>query len=365
MWHRLITLIKKEFQALLRNPQSRIILFMPVIMQLILFPFAASLEVKNSTIAIYNQDTGAAAIELMQRLSATQAFPNVIIVHNLRDMTETIDRQHALIGVIIPSDFSRNLHQQNPADVQVVIDGRRSNAAQIVFGYTQNILTQFISDITGKAQPVDLIVRNDYNPNLDYKWFILPSLIGIILTIGTLIITALSIAREKEEGTFEQLLVSPLTPAYIMIGKAIPAIIVALLQGSVIWAAAMFVYGIPFLGSALLLFVSMFVYSLSLIGFGLFISSICANQQQAFLASFSFMTPSVVLSGYMAPVENMPAFLQAVSLANPLRHIIVLAKGIFLKNYDLSLAWPHIWPLLLIAFISTTIATIQFYRKIA
>ena len=365
--HALITLIKKELQALFSSNQSRRMLIMPVILQLLVFPFAATLEVKNSTLAIYNQDGGAASVEVMQRLAAAKAFPKMIMITSEDQLRDVIDRQKALLAIRIPQDFSRQLAIGQAAHIEAIIDGRRSNSAQIAYGYALQIVQQYVLEQATPGQlqtmPAEIVVQHLYNPNLEYRWFVLPSLVAIITTIGCLMVTALSLAREREEGTFDQLLVSPLTPGYIMLGKAIPGILVALLQGTIIALAAVFVYRIPFNGSIWLLYLSMFCYGLSLSGFGLLISAICANQQQAFLGVFGFMSPAVILSGYMAPVENMPAPLQIVAAMNPLTHAIIAIKGIFLKGFTFSQTWPHLWPLLLIATVTLTMAYTMFIRR--
>jgi ABC-2 type transport system permease protein len=368
MGYRLLTLIIKELQSLWRSPQGRRLLIAPVLLQLLIFPFSTTMEVSNSTLAVYNQDSGADSIELLQRLSRARAFPHVLMVYSDGALRQAIDEQQAMLAIRFPEDFSRRLESGQNADLQAIIDGRRSNSAQIAFGYAQNIVASYVAERQGRQgarQVSELVVDNLYNPNLEYRWFVLPSLVAIITTLGALIVTALSMAREREEGTFEQLLVSPLTPGMIMVGKAVPGLIVAGIQGSIIAAAAVFCYGVPFTGSLLLLYVSMFCYGLSLIGFGLMISSVCSTQQQAFLGVFSFTVPAVVLSGYMAPVENMPRFFQIVSEADPLRHFIVIVKGVFLKDMDLAMVWPNLWPLLLIALCTLSVAYGVFRRRIA
>ncbi|OQS39612.1 hypothetical protein B0T40_02400 [Chromobacterium haemolyticum] len=363
MWRALLTLIHKELRALLSSPQSRRLLIMPVLLQLLLFPFAATLEVKNSTLAIYNQDGGAASVELSQRLAAAQAFPHLLNLHSEARLREVIDRQQALLAIRIPPDFSRRLARGETPRLQAVIDGRRSNSAQIAFGYAQQIVAQYARELSPAPPPAQLQLRHLYNPNLEYRWFVLPSLVAIITTIGCLIVTALSLAREREEGTFDQLLVTPLTPGYIMAGKAVPGMLVAALQGSVISAAAVWLYQVPFGGGIALLYLAMLCYGLALSGCGLLISSVCANQQQAFLGVFGFMAPAVILSGYMAPVENMPWPLSALSAADPLSHFIIVIKGLFLKGYGAAEAWPHLWPLLLIAAATLGLAYLIFRHR--
>ncbi|TDR79747.1 ABC transporter permease [Paludibacterium purpuratum] len=368
MAYRLWTLIVKELQSLLRDRQGRLLLIMPVLVQVLVFPFSSTLEVKNSTLAVFNQDSGAASVEVLQRLASTEAFPHVLMVHGDDELRAAIDEQRALLAIRFPEDFSRKLARGQSAPLQALIDGRRSNSAQIAFSYAQAVVNGYVADqlaARGVAPPSTLAVQNLYNPNLVYRWFVLPSLVAIITTIGALIVTALSLAREREEGTFEQLLVSPLTPGLIMVGKAVPAMIVATIQGSIIAAVAVWAYGVPFTGSLLLFYGAILCYGLSLVGFGLLISSVCATQQQAFLGVFSFTVPAVVLSGYLAPVENMPAVLRYLSFIDPLRHFIVIVKGLFLKQFDIGLVWPHLWPLLLIAVLTLTAAYTVFRRKVA
>jgi ABC-2 type transport system permease protein len=194
---------------------------------------------------------------------------------------------------------------------------------------------------------------------------VLPSLVAIIITIGCLMVTALSVAREREEGTFDQLLVSPLTPAYIMAGKAVPGVLVALVQGGIIVSIAIVGFGLPLTGSLPLLLVGLTSYGLALAGVGLFISSISSTQQQAFLGVFAFMVPAVNLSGYVAPIENMPLFFKVLAYMNPLTYCISLIKGVFLKSFGFMEAWPDLLPLFIISFATLSLALYMFRRHIA
>jgi ABC-2 type transport system permease protein len=217
----------------------------------------------------------------------------------------------------------------------------------------------------GQIAPSQIILRHWFNPNLNYKFFVLPSLVAMITTISVLIVTSLSIAREREQGTFDQLLVSPLTPGMIMVGKTVPAVLVAMIQGTMILLAAVIFYRVPFEGSLVLLYLSIFFYAIAVSGIGLLISSVCETQQQAFLGVFTFMMPAVMLSGYAAPIDNMPGWLQMVTEANPLRHLIVIVKSIFLKGSSTGFVLDHLWPLILIALITNLAANWMFRRKIA
>lgn len=365
MWARIWILVIKELQQLWRSPQSRQLLIMPVLMQLLVFPFAMTLEVKNSTLGIYNEDRGAASVELIQRLSAASAFPKVLMIYDEATLQQAIDTQQVALVIRFPQDFSRKIATGQPAQIQALIDGRRSNSAQIAFSYAQDIVQSYAQEVSPQKPLATLAVRYAYNPNLEYQWFVLSSLVAILSTVGALIVTALSLAREREEGTFDQLLVTPLTTGYIMIGKIIPGILVGMGQGLVGALCAVVFYQVPMTGNWLLLVLAMFCYALALVGVGLFISSFCATQQQAFLGVFCFMVPSITLSGFFAPTDNMPPILYAISQCNPLTYFIQASQGIFLKYFTFAQVWPLLWPMVLISGVTLSAAYALFYRKTA
>lgn len=364
MLKRLFRLIIKELLVTAGDKKARLMLVVPVLLQIVVFPWAATLEVKNSSIVIYNQDNGPSSIEILQRLTRTSAFGKILAVHSDGAMQDSIDNQQALIALRMPADLSRNLQAGRPATVQVLIDGRRSNSGQIAAGYVSQILQATRSE-HGVRPTSTVNIRNLFNPNLDFKWHIVPSLVAIITTIGCLTVTALSVAREREEGTFDQLLVSPLTPGYIMAGKAVPGVLVALGQAGLIVLVAVFGYGLPYTGSLITLLVAIVFFGLALAGIGLFISSISANQQQAFLGVFSFMAPAVLLSGYVSPIENMPLIFQWIARMNPLSYLVPLSKGLFLKGFGFGDAWPFLWPMLVIATCTLSVSLALFRRHIA
>ena len=369
MFKRVLALIIKELQALLGDPQSRNLLFLPVILQTALFPFAVTLDVQNNTLAVLNQDAGQASVELMQRFSRAEAFTHFLRLDSEKALRNTINNQDALIVLYFPVDFSRNILAGRSSSIQAIVDGRRSNSGQIALGYIQTMVQSYNDELPGaspgQAVISKLVVRHWFNPNLDYKYFTLPCLVAIITTTSVLTITALSIAREREQGTFEQLLVSPLTPGMIMLGKSIPASLVATVQGTMILLAAIFIFQIPFKGNLVLLYFSMICYALALAGFGLLISSVCSTQQQAFLGGFAFMMPAILLSGYASPVEYMPGWLQAATFINPLKHFIIVVKGIFLKDVSVAFVLQNTWPLILIAIVTLTSANWIFRKQIA
>ncbi len=367
MLHRLLTLIRKELQSLLREPQTRAILIMPVLIQVLLFPFAATLEVTNATIAIYNEDNGKHAIELTQRFAQAKAFSHVLLLKSPQEIRPTLDNQKALLLIRFPADFSRKLAQHQTAPLQILLDGRNSNSAQIAANYLQQIVSNYQQSLLeGQPKPnnSELVIRNWYNPNLDYKWFVVPSLIAMITTIGVMIVTSLSVAREREQGTLDQLLVSPLATWQIFVGKGAPAMIVAMFQATIVLGVGIWAYGIPFSGSLLLFYFTMVIYGLSLVGFGLLISALCSTQQQAFIGVFVFMMPAILLSGYVSPVENMPVWLQNLTWVNPIRHFTDITKEIYLKDASFGIVWQSLWPLLVIAVTTGSAAYAMFRRKI-
>lgn len=368
MWYRIWTLIYKELLTLLRDPQTRAILVLPVVLQVLLFPWAATLEVTHASIAIYNEDSGAHSSELIQRFAKARAFSRVVVLHGSQEIRPILDAQQALLLVRFPPQFSRDLAQGRPTTLQLILDGRNSNSAQIAASYIQQVVTNYQFSLTGAAQlqPAStLVVRNWFNPNLDYKWFVVPSLIALITTIGIMIVTSLSVAREREQGTLDQLLVSPLNTLHIFVGKAVPALIVAVFQSSIVLGIGIWGYEIPFAGSLALFYLTILIYGLSLVGVGLLISSMCDTQQQAFIGVFVFILPAILLSGYISPVENMPQWLQTITWINPIRHFTEITKQIYLKDAGLAVVWRSVWPLLVITVLTGGSAYRMFRKKVA
>lgn len=366
MFNRIRTLIIKEILAFWRDKRSRFILIIPPIVQLFIFAFAATLDVKNVPIGILNLDNGKEGFELAQRFHGSPVFSHIIYLQSLDEIDPFIDNMQGAMVVSIDQQFSRKLEAREPAQVQLIMDGRKSNTTQIVAGYAASIIQTFNNDFTSlnqiQQQNTILIQRNWFNPNLLYYWYNIPSLSGILTMLVALLVTALSIARERELGTFDQLLVSPATSFEIIIGKTVPAVIIALFEGSIIIFAGIYVFQIPFTGSLLLLYCSMLVFILAIVGVGLFISSLSKTQQQAVLGSFLFMSPAVLLSGFATPIENMPPWLQPVTFLIPLRYYLIIAKGVFLKDIPTDIVFNHIWPMAIIATF-TLLAASWFFKS--
>lgn len=368
MWNRIRTLIWKEILAVWKDPKSRVAILVPPFIQLFIFTFAATLDVKNVPIGILNRDNGREAFELVQRFRGSPFFNRIIYLQAVEEIQSFIDRQKGVMVLSIDEQFSRRLNAGKMADVQLILDGRKSNTAQIVAGYTALILQQYNDDFAAlqgiKQQNVRLVPRNWYNPNILYYWYNVPSLVAILTMLIGLIVTSLSIAREKELGTFDQLLVSPLRPVEIVLGKMIPGIIIGMLEGSLILLVGVFIFQVPFTGSIFLLFISLFVFVCCIVGIGLFISSLSSTQQQAVLGTFVFMAPSVLLAGFATPIENMPTWLQPVTYIVPLRYMLIISKGIFLKSMPASIVLNNVWPMAIIAFFTLIGSGIFFRRRL-
>ena len=368
MWNRIVALIIKEFIVVWRDKRSRFVLVVPPLIQLFIFAFAATLDVKDVPIGILNLDNGERGIELVERFQGSPFFSKIRFLKAVEEIAPFIDNMEGIMVVMLDQQFSRNLDANKPADIMLILDGRRSNSAQIVAGYTANIVDQYNKDFAKLAniqqQNSTLVVRNWFNPNLLYYWFNIPCLSGILTMLVGLIVTSLSVAREKEIGTFDQLLVSPLSPFEILAGKTIPAILIGMIEASVILVVSTQVLQVPFRGSLILFFLSVFVFVTSIVGVGLFISSIAQTQQQAVLGSFVFMSPSIMLSGFSTPIENMPTWLQPVTIFMPLKYYLVIAKGLFLKDLPAYVVFNNLWPMALIGVFTLLTAGHFFKRKL-
>ncbi|MFZ5790912.1 MAG: ABC transporter permease [Pseudomonadota bacterium] len=368
MLTRIAALIVKEFLAALRDRRSRFALMVPPFLQLLLYAYAATLEVKNVPIGILNEDWGMASQRLVSRFERASAFSEIVHFHHISEVAPAIDSQQVMVVVHIGQDFSRRFEAGEPAEVQIILDARKSNSAQIVNGYIDAIVNQFNQDridLAGGREPVSTVVdRTWYNPNREYRNVMIPSLVGTLSMATVLIVVAMSVARERELGTFEQLLVSPLQPLEIVIGKAVPGVAIGMVQAVVIVGVITTLFGIPLTGSPLLLFGGLFVFLLAIAGAGLFISSLAHTQQQAMLGSMLFMAPAIMLSGFSAPVQNMPNWLKPLAYADPLTHFLVIVRGVFLRDMAAHLVADRVWPMALIAGITLTAAAWLFRRSV-
>ncbi|XPV67480.1 MAG: ABC transporter permease [Halarcobacter sp.] len=359
MFYQLLALIRKEFLAIWSDKRSRLVIIMPPLVQLVLFAFAVTLEVKDISIGVLDRDGSKQSNELIRALKYSDRFEKVLYLKSNEDLQEKLDSQKILVAIEISQEFSRNLDKGQKAQIGLIADGRKSNSSQIAVGYIQNIINSTFST-NGQS----IIIRNWYNPNLDNFWWILPNLVGSLTMIIALILTSLSVARERELGTFEQISVAPLSPTTLLIGKTIPPMIISIIEAAFIFLSAILFFYVPFLGSFSILAVSIVAFVFSIVGFGLFISSISSTQQQGILGAFVVLVPSVLMSGFATPVENMPDWLIPFTDVVALKYFLVLLKGVFLKDISWEIAIWEITPMIVLGFITLAIATWFFKKKV-
>jgi ABC-2 type transport system permease protein len=361
---RLRAQIGKEFLSVLRDPKTRFMLIGPPLIQLLIFGFAATLEVRNIDVAILNRDSGAMSQELMRRIEATALVQRVLTPRSQHELAALIDTQQVIAALEIPEDFSRDIAAGRPATAQLIIDGRKANAGQITLGYLNAVAGTLGAELRHASPGGTAEVRHWFNPNLIYRWFVVPSLAGTLTMFLGLMITALSISRERELGTFDQLLVSPCTSAEIIIAKTAPGVVIGAFMCSMMVTAAALIFQVPLQGSLWLLAGALLLFVLAVVGIGLMISSVSNTQQQAILGTFAVGVPMILISGFATPIENMPVFLQWLAEAMPLKHFLIIVQGSFTKALPLHDVLMNAWPMALIALFTLGSATLLTRSKL-
>lgn len=357
--------IVKEFLTLIRDPATRQMLIAAPLAQLLVFSFAASMEVRNIHIAMINEDSGRWSQELLLRIEAASFVDAVVVLPSRSGVDKLIDQRKVLLAVHVPADFSRQIDRGGVGQVQLTFDGRRANSGQITYSYIQSIVDEFNGElVTGAMAPPAAIVRQWFNPNLIYLWFMVPALVATLALIPTFSMSALSVAREREMGTFDQLVVSPVSTPEIILGKLLPAVFAGMSSGVLITILAILVYGIAFTGNMALMLFSMLVFVFAIAGIGLTISSRCNTQQQAFMGLFGCMIFLMVTSGFISPVDNMPDYLQVVAQVNPLKHFLDIVLGSFLQSMTAAEVLDKLWPMVLIGVVTVSTASLLVRRSI-
>ncbi|WP_166425035.1 ABC transporter permease [Paraglaciecola sp. 20A4] len=361
MYFRLIwALAVKEFLALLRDKRSRFVIIGPPIIQLLVFGFAASYDLNNVPVAVYNEDLGEASRELVSRIDGSPNFEIVAYITHDRELAPLIDSRDVLLVLHIDQRFSSKLLQGTSAPVQVILDGRNSNTAMMAMNYVNRIILDYnlswLASQNKSGSVAILQTRAWYNENLQSNWFIVPGIVGLLTLLVTLLVTALSVAREREAGTFDQLLVTPLRPIQILIGKAIPGMIIGILEATLIIVVMVTLFDIPLRGSLGALYLGILLFLLSAVGVGLMISAISVTQQQAVMGAFLFMVPAIVLSGFATPIANMPQFVQWLTYLDPLRYFLVIVRGVTLEGSSFSLLLNQYWPMAIIGIATLSLA---------
>jgi ABC-2 type transport system permease protein len=366
---RILALARKELLAILKDPRSRASLFVPPILQCLIYGYATTYDLNRVPYAVLDQDRSAASHDLLARLDGSGAFVRVANLQRAADVADYVDRQRVLLVVQIGQDFQRQLFAGEPASVQVIGDGRNSNTAGTAMGYVGSVVNGFNSDWQAAhgrgTPPIRVTTRAWYNPNLETRWYMIPALIGTLTLLQTLLVTALSVAREREEGTFDQLLVTPFRPGEIMAGKALPSILVGTTQATSVLLVAQLWFGIPFAGSYLTLYAGLVLFLLAAVGIGLLVSSVAATMQQAMLFAFVLVMPFALLSGLTTPVDNMPTVLQYLTVINPLRYAIDITHRVYLEGAGLGELLPELWPLAVIGAITLAAASWMFRNRLA
>jgi drug efflux transport system permease protein len=367
MWQRIFALTLKELLALVKDKKSRMVLIIPPIIQLIVFGYAATYDLNHVPYAVYNEDAGTLSRQLLARFEGSPVFELMANLESDREVAPLIDNRKVMAVLHIGPDFTRDILSGRSGRFQVIVDGRNSNTATLMLGYVRSITESFnrewAADNGKTPLPARLEVRTWFNPNLESRWFIVPGIVGLLTLVVTMLVTALSVAREREAGTFDQLMVTPLRPAEILLGKSLPGFIIGFLEASFIILMAVLWFHVPLRGSLAALYAGLFLFLLSTIGVGLMISSIAVTQQQGLLGAFLFLVPSIILSGFATPIANMPHLIQDLTLLNPMRYFLIILRGVFLEGTDISILWPQYWPMAVIGIVNLAVAGALFRHR--
>ncbi len=364
---RLAAIIVKELWLVLRDPRARISLILPPFIQLFVFAYASTLEVKNVTIGVLDRDGGQWSHEIIQRVAGSPSVRGIVRFDADAAVADAINTQRVIAVLRFDSHFSADVSAGRGAVVGAVFDGRKSNAAQIVDGYVDRIVAGVSADVhVARPPPVpgSTDVTYWFNPNLDYLWFTIPSLVVIISLASSTSVVSQSVAREKEMGTYDQLMVSPFRVWEILVGKMVPPVLIGMANATLYLVVNPFVFGVPFRGSLLLFYPSLIVFLLAMTGIGMLVSVVSNTQQQAFLGMFALTVPAFLLSGYAAPIDNIPPFLQLVAEANPAKHFQIVTEGLFLKGMPAADVFTNTWPMAVIAVVTIAVASYLFRSRL-
>lgn len=356
-------LIRKELLALFKDPSSRVLLLTPALLQALLFGYGATYDLTHVPYAVVDQSRGSAATELLARLDGTGVFERIASLRSSNEIAAVIDSGEALLVISIPSDFEARLASNQQAPLQVILDGRNSSTAAAAAAHISSIIASY-NEALGNSPSIRIVRRSWFNPNLESRWNMMPAQIAALSMMQTLMLAALSVAREREQGTFDQLLVTPLTPMQILIGKALPSIAVGLLQSTIIFLIILFWFEIPMNGSVWLLYLGLLTFTVASVGIGLSISAVSLNMQQAMLYTFMLVMPLMLLSGLLTPVRNMPAILQVATYVNPLRFGIDLVRRVYLEGATFSDVAFNFLPLLAVAAVTLPLAAWLFRNRL-
>lgn len=341
-------LLKKEFLSVWKDKKSRSIIFLPPILQLFIFSHAATLDITNIKIGILDNDNTEITREFIREIKSSRYFNKIYNFKNKKELNLALDEEKIRAGVYINNDFTCKYKKKKNPEIFIITDGRRSNSSQITSSYITQIANSYVP-IGNKSNKnkISFEVRNKYNKNLFYHYFIIASLAGILPMSVVILLSSLSVAREKENGTFDELIILPLSINQIILGKLIPPLVFGIMDGIIIVFLARIFFNLPFLGSFIYYLFSLSVFLISISGLGLFISLISKTQSQAIFYVFMFMFPMMILSGYTTPIENIAVpFLKNMTIFNPLRFFLVISRGIILKKIEILYIFVNLIPII-------------------
>ena len=383
-WGRIVEIIKKEFRQALREPRMRVLLVGPPILQLIIFGFAVNLDVENSPIGWLDADRTPASRNLREAFDGSRYFAVTAYPATDAQVQDLLDRGEVRAVIRILPGFGRDLARGRQTAVQILVDGTNSNTAAIVSNYISRVVGQYSRD-TMQQQQRDLLARRSaydpapvrlavpsldvqprvwFNPHLYSRFYFVPGVIVNIVGLVTIMLTAMSIVREKELGTMEQLMVTPIRPMELMVGKLLPFALVGIVEVVLVTSAALLVFQVPFRGTAAMLLVSASLFLMTTLGIGLFLSTISSTQQQAMMASFFFFLPAFMLSGFAFPIRNMPVVVQWLTYLNPVRYFIEIVRGVFLKGTGVAILWPQMLALLAYGVLILVSSALRFHKRL-
>ena len=367
---RLRRMIVKELRQLLRDPRTARVIFVAPVIQLLLFGYAVDTDVRNVATVLVDHDRTPASRELVDAFTASGYFHVVMRSDRPADMGRALDAGRAVAGLEIPPGYEADLLAGRAPAVQLLLDGTNSNTATVAQGYAVRIAQSVGARVAARAAgaspepPIAVRARAWFNPSLASNVYNVPAVIGVIVLLMSLLLTAMSIVREREVGTLEQLLVSPLTPTELILAKTIPVAMIAPLQLALVTAVGLLWFDVPFRGSPAALLLAATLFILAGLSLGLFISTISATQQEAFLGMYLFLLPAIILSGFLYPVETMPTFFEHLTLLNPLRHFLEIVRGIFLKGAGLRDLWLQYAVLAVMAVVGIQASIARFRRTL-
>jgi ABC-2 type transport system permease protein len=375
MFGRVRYLFVKELIQVLRDKRLRITLILPPIFQLIVFGYAANLDVKHIHTAIRDLDRSVDSRDLIDRFGSSKYFDIVSHPETPREMEDLIKKGGVVLGIEIPSGFSRKLKKGDTVAVQIIVDGTESNTAMIALGYVNRILSEYSADILLRRMNregmigfietgVELHHRTWFNPNFESRLFYVPGVIASIAFLIPIILTAQAIVREREIGTLEQIMVTPIRSWELMVGKTLPFAMFGLLDVIMIALIGVFWFEVPLRGNPFVLLLGALLFLMSSVGIGLFISTISSTQQQAQISTFFFVMPAFILSGFAFPLENMPEWIQYITYANPLRYFLVIIRGVFLKANGLDILWPQLLALAVLGGLMILLSSLRFQKRL-